>query len=339
MFAKFGKLAVFFIALSVLTGAFLVFNQQVNYGKGGGDSRKFVIDKGEDFMAVGERLEQDGLIAGDKYFSFYFMTHGGYRDIRAGEYSLNGQLTIPEIAEIITRKNAGAIQVRITFPEGWTMRQMAARLTENKLPGEEFLALAQNPTAEIRARFPFLDRLPSGTSLEGYLFPDTYDFYPETTAEGVMNKQLQTFESKIYARFAADIESSGHSLPELVTMASIIEGEVRTPEDRKIVSGLFWNRIENNHALQSCATIAYVLGEKKKQYSFEDTRTPSPYNTYLNPGLVPGPISNPGVDAFEAALHPAKTDYVYFLTDPATGKTIFSRTIDEHNANKARYGL
>lgn len=340
MFGNLGKVAIFFMLISVLVGGFLAFNHQVNYARGEGrDVQKFIIGRGEDFLVVGKRLEQEGLIVGDKYFAFYFLTHGDYQDIRAGEYALNGQLTIPEIAEIITRKNAGVVQIRVTFPEGWTMKQMAARLTENKLPGEEFLALAKSPTDGIRARFPFLDKLPAGASLEGYLFPDTYDFYPEATAEDVVNKLLQTFEKKIYLRFSSDIETSDRSLVELVTMASIIEGEVQTSEDRRIVSGLFWNRIENDHALQSCATIAYVLGEKKKQYSFDDTRVPSPYNTYLNPGLIPGPISNPGVDAFEAALKPDQTGYVYFLTDPATGKTIFSKTIDEHNANKAKYGL
>jgi UPF0755 protein len=120
-------------------------------------------------------------------------------------------------------------------------------------------------------------------------------------------------------------------------MASIIEKEVRSTSDMKIVSGIFWNRIKNGQALQSCATLAYVLGVNKAQYSLEDTKVDSLYNTYKYRGLPPGPIANPGLDAITAAIYPESTNYNYFLSDPATGKTIYSKTLDEHNANKYKY--
>ena len=115
--------------------------------------------------------------------------------------------------------------------------------------------------------------------------------------------------------------------------------EVKSPDDKSMVGGIFWNRIRDNRPLQSCATIAYILGINKKQYSYEDTKVQSPYNTYLNPGLPPGPISNPGIESIKAAIYPKPTNYFYFLSDPETGKTYFAKTIDEHNSNKAKFGL
>jgi UPF0755 protein len=122
-------------------------------------------------------------------------------------------------------------------------------------------------------------------------------------------------------------------------MASIIEREANKDEDRKIISGIFWNRIKIGQALQSCATVSYVLGENKKQFSYEETRVNSPYNTYINPGLPPGPINNPGLLAIKASIYPQESSYHYFLNNPQNGETIFSKTLEEHNLNKAKVGL
>ena len=150
---------------------------------------------------------------------------------------------------------------------------------------------------------------------------------------------LNDFGLKIDAGMRESIQKQGKTLREAIIMASVIEMEVKSEEDRKIVSGIFWNRIEKGMPLQSCATLAFVLGENKKQYTYEDTQIKSPYNTYLNAGLPPGPIGNPGLASIEAAANPKDTDYFYFLSDPKTGKTVFSKTAEEHNANKDRYGL
>jgi len=155
----------------------------------------------------------------------------------------------------------------------------------------------------------------------------------------VINRLLLNFDEKLTEKMREDIKNKNKTIYEIVIMASILEKEVQTAEDMKIASGIFWDRLEIGQPLQSCATIAYILGKEKKQYSYEDTRTPSPYNTYINRGLPPGPINNPGLTAISAAIYPTETDYNYFLTDPATGKTIFSRTIEEHEANKMKYGL
>lgn len=192
---------------------------------------------------------------------------------------------------------------------------------------------------EIKADYDFLSEKPASVDLEGFLFPDTYIFFKDATAVDIINRMLFNFDEKFTSDIRVEIEKKGKTIYEIVTMASILEKEVKTPEDMKIVSGIFWDRLEVGQPLQSCATIAYVLGEEKKQYSYEDTRAPSPYNTYTNKGLPRGPINNPGMRAITAAIYPTNTEYNYFLTDPKTGKTVFSKTIEEHEANKAKYGL
>ena len=169
------------------------------------------------------------------------------------------------------------------------------------------------------------------------MFPDTYRIYIDADLDDIIRKMLGNFDGKLTAKMREDISKQGKTIYEIVTMASLIEKEVRTEKDMKIVSGIFWNRIKNGQALQSCASLAYILGVNKAQYTTEDTKIISPYNTYQNPGLPPGPISNPGIQAIKAAIYPTDTDYNYFLTNPANGETIFSKTFNEHIKNKNKY--
>jgi UPF0755 protein len=148
---------------------------------------------------------------------------------------------------------------------------------------------------------------------------------------------LDNFDRKLNKEMKDDIVATGRSIHEIVTMASLLEKEVRTYEDMRIVSGIFWDKIERGEALRSCATLAYILGENKPTYSTEDTKVDSPFNTYQNPGLPPAPISNPGEKAIRAAIYPTETDYNYFLNTLDTGETIFSRTFEEHKRNKIKY--
>lgn len=324
-----------FILVAILT-TFFYFRHQVYYSHGSNkENISFVIEKGEGNRIIGERLEKEGLIAGKYYFYYYMRSQNLTSRILPYNYELSGTMTIPEIALILTEewdKN-----IKITFPEGWTSKQMAERLTANGLDGKGFLGLANN-TDVLRGNYNFLEDKNIKT-LEGYLFPETYFFTKEMDAETMVKKMLGIFNAKITYQMKNDALKNGKALKDIIIMASIIEGEVRTDEDRKIVSGIFWKRIKDGRALQSCATLAYVTGENKKQYSEADTKINSPYNTYLHKGLLPAPISNPGLSAIMAAIYPTLTDYNYFLSDSETGKTIFSKTYEEHTANKTRYGL
>jgi len=327
---------LFILIVMALTG-FFYFRNQIYYSHGSSPEKiNFIVEKGEGAIGVAEKLAKAQLISGKIYFYYYLKSSGLLDKLLPGEYNLAQNLSIPEIAVILTQEEKSS--VKITFPEGWNTKQMAERISANGLDGKGFLNLVSAPTPEILNETPILSEA-GVKNLEGFLFPDTYFFTKETNALGIVQKMLRNFDKRFSQDLRAEIKKQNKSLEEIIVMASLIEKEVWNPEDRKIVSGIFWNRIKIVQALQSCATLAYILGENKKQYSYADTQKVSPYNTYLNCGLPPGPISNPGIAAIEAAIYPQDSNYNYFLSDPETGKTIFSKTLDEHNSNKVKYGL
>jgi len=335
------KSKIIIIALGiiiVLLGGLFYFRYQVYYSHGSFKQDKiFEITKGEGNAQISARLKESGLISGQSYFYYYLRSHGLLNKILPGKYELNGNMSIPEIALSITQKeNILPGYITITFPEGWESKKMADRLTANGFDGPGFLEIVKNPSSGITENFEFLEGI---KNLEGYLFPDTYFFTDGLSAEKIVLKILDNFDRKVTPETRQEIQRQNKSIGEIMTMASIIEREVTSDEDRKIVSGIFWNRIQAGQALQSCATLAFILGENKKQYSIADTQIKSPYNTYQIVGLPPGPISNPGLSAIQAAIYPQDSDNNYFLSDPDTGTTIFSQSLEEHNANKVKYGL
>lgn len=336
--SKFFKIIIAAFILAAI-GSFFYFRNQVYFSHGTYNETKiFKIEKGQGNGEIASNLEKAGLISGKIYFYYYLRSHNLTNKIFPGEYELSGSMTIPEIAAVITNQEDKFIKV--TFPEGWTNKEVELRIKNNELSINDFNSLISKPEYfQEKYGYTFLNNLPKGATLEGFLFPDTYFFSKDATTEDIIKKMLDNFSKKLSTDLRQEIKKQGKSIHEIITMASIIEGEVRSDSDRKIVSGIFWDRIKSGQALQSCATLAFILGENKKQYSFEDTRTPSQYNTYLNKGLPPGPISNPGLVAIMAAIYPTETNYNYFLSDPETGATVFSKTLDEHNANKVKYGL
>ena len=221
--------------------------------------------------------------------------------------------------------------IRITIPEGYTSFQIADLLSNKGIcTKEEFLKECKNPQLLTDLG------ISSSSSLEGYLYPDTYLIPLNYKSHEIVQILINHFKSIITEDYKNQIQKKGLTLNTVLTMASIIEKEVRSFGDMKLVSGVFWNRINSGRALESCASLAYILGVNKPQYTIEDTNIDSPYNTYKNPGLPPGPIANPGFNAITAAIYPDKTDYNYFLS-ASTGETIFSKTYDEHLRNKAKY--
>lgn len=326
---------------SVITfGGFLYLSSAAQYSHGiSREEQRFEVKQGENIFGLSERLETEGLIVSRYAFLWQLVREGKTKHLVAGTYAISGNLSIAEIAFMITEGKTIPRDIRITFPEGWNIKKMADRLTANGLPGTEFLALAQKPEPKWRQEFDFLMDMPSSASLEGFLFPDTYFFDPEASAGSIIEKMLTNFGKKIDPTFRAVAKEKKQNLYGIVTLASIVENEVKSEADRKMVADLFLRRISAGQALQSCATLQYILGVDRMQYSYEETRTESPYNTYLYPGLPPGPISNPGLVALKAVLFPESNPYVYFLSDPKTGKTIFSITYEEHMKNKNLYGL
>lgn len=302
-------------------------------------SQRFAIQNGEGVTSVAERLDAAGIIDGRLTFIVYAVKTGLYKKFQVGEYSLSGKLSIAEIVEKFVDGKVVPAGVRVTFPEGWTIREIAERLTANGLAGAEFQVIAEKPFPKWRERYPFLKDLPAGGSLEGYLFPDTYIFPEQATGELIVNELLKTFGEKAAPKIADGMAARGMSFHEVLTLASIIEEEGKTESDRKNISDVFKKRLAIGQPLQSDATINYIHGTAKDQPTFDDLKADSRYNTYARAGLPPGPIGNPSLMSIEATLRPTPNPFYYFLIDPETRITYFATDFEGHQANRAAYGL
>ncbi|MFA5359677.1 MAG: endolytic transglycosylase MltG [Patescibacteria group bacterium] len=330
---------ILIIIAVIAVGGFLFWQNLNSPVNPNGQGQIFLVNKGETVKQVAKNLRLNNLIKSEFYFKYNVWRKNLI--IQAGEYSISQKLSTKEIIKILTEGNAISQEKSITIIEGWNNKDVAAYLEKNNIiSAKDFLVLAKEPLKNWKFNFTkpdFLNDAPATAGLEGYLFPDTYRIFKDITAKEIISKMLDNFNKKLTFDMREEIKKQNKTIYEIVTMASVIEKEVRSTDDMKIVSGIFWDRIKNGQALQSCATLAYILGVNKAQYSLEDTKIDSPYNTYKYRGLPPGPIANPGFNAINAAIYPKNTDYNYFLSDPATGKTIYSKTLDEHNANKYKY--
>jgi UPF0755 protein len=285
-------------------------------------TQKFVIPTGQSVQLIAQRLEQAGLIKNALFFRLTVKKLGLDGKLQAGSFELSPAYSPQKVAQTLIQ---GTEDVWITIPEGLRTEEIAEYIASYDL--------------EL---FDSLDFISGAKGMEGTLFPDTYLVPKESTAKQILSLLNNTFEQKITSAFAQDITSSPHSLDELLIMASLIEREARQYGQMRHVSSILWNRVGIGMPLQVDATLQYVKGFSKDQQKWwaqptrEDKSIPSPYNTYLNPGLPPGPISNPGVQAFKAALNPLETNDFYYLHAPS-GEMYFGSTLDEHNANVQRY--
>ncbi|MBU0636721.1 endolytic transglycosylase MltG [Patescibacteria group bacterium] len=331
-------LAIIFIILIVTLGYYFELYYSVEKNN---KEINFIITKGSSVKQISQNLVKTGLIKSDTFFNFYIWLKNKQADFKAGEYILKPNMDIKEVVNELTSDRALSKEKIITIIEGWNINDIHNYFEKNNLfLDNNFSSLAKNKIDNWKFKVTkpkFLNQTSDLADLEGFLFPDTYRIFQDATVEDAIIKMLNNFDNKLTLQMRQDIASQGKSIYQIITMASLVEKEVRTQEDMQIVSGIFWNRIKNNQALQSCATLAYILNEKKPQYSIEDTKINSPYNTYQNPGLPPGPIANPGLNSIKAAIYPKNTNYNYFLSRLDTGETVFSKNFEEHNRNKAKY--
>lgn len=296
--------------------------------------RDFKIAKGEGLASVATNLKKQGIIQSKLLFSTYIFLKNEQTLLRAGKYSLSPEMGIIRVAQKIIKGETD--KNKITIIEGWKLSNIAQYLDKQDIVQEQdFLNVALHPQSFV-GEFDFLRDKPKEASLEGYLFPDTYLISSQFNSNDVVRAMLDNFNRKLDSGLREEIKSQGKTIFSIITMASILEKEVRGEKDKRIVSGIFWKRIANHYPLQSCATIAYALGEDKWRYSIKDTKVDSPYNTYQRLGLPKGPICNPGLESIKASIYPEKTDYWYYLSTPK-GKTIFSKTLREHNIARAKY--
>ncbi len=299
------------------------------------------ISEGWSTTQIAFMLEQKGIISSALGYRIFSYIDNAARRGKPGSYTLKPGMSYQCIAQLLA---AGPVrpEADLRVLEGWDISDIAnlleaqgvdQRLIEASV-GTRGIGHAMDP--DWRGRYPFLADLPRGATLEGYLFPDTYRVFKDLLPDGLVRKQLDAFAERA-PRLEAEAKKQGKTLHQIVTMASILEKEAR-PADRRVIAGIFWNRIRIGMPLQSDATVNYVTRGGRARPTFDDLAADSPYNTYKVKGLPPGPISMPGDDALEAALFPAKTDYLFFLND-GDGKTYFARTYEEHQANRAKaYG-
>ena len=269
------------------------------------------IESGASITAVARTLQLNGALSSTVGFTFFSSLLGG---VQAGTYALSNRQTSFTLAYRMAEGITGLEPLRVTIPEGSTVREIGERL-ERTL--QDF-----DGAAFVHAATPY----------EGYLYPETYLFLPGTPVEVVIRTMRAEYEKKV-SPLRAQIASSSRSEADTIVMASILEREARKLETKKIVSGILWKRIELDMPLQVDAVFGYINATTTYSPTFEELKVDSPYNTYTNKGLPPGPISAPGLESIMAALEPTQTPYVYYLTG-ADGRMYYARTFEVHVANR-----
>ncbi|MFH0987971.1 MAG: endolytic transglycosylase MltG [Parcubacteria group bacterium] len=324
------------ILVIVIIAAVFVFSQiEFNRHHSGPSAVKtFTVEKGQGVSDIATNLKIQGFIGSPFWFEVYVYTHGERSRFVAGEFSLNQTDSIKSLAQTLTYSKNANLETDITIPEGRTVAEIDKYLFENNLIKVGDLIAYSSGARQVG--YAFLGDRPRNSTLEGFLYPDSYRVYRQTTVDQIVRRMLDNFDGKLTPELRAEIRAQKKTIFDVVTMASIIEKEVVGYENRQIVAGIFWKRIKIGMALQSDATVNYITKKNVAAVSLDDTAIESLYNTYKYRGLPPGPICNPGIEAIKAAINPITTDYLYFLTTP-DGRVIYSKTFDEHVANKNKY--
>lgn len=256
-------------------------------------------------------------------------------NLKAGTYQLIQGERVSDVIKRFVSGDTTPNELTITYPEGFTLIQIATRTAAKGIGTQQTFIQAAKPSL-FADKYTFLSELPPDRDLEGYLFPDTYRVFADDTPTDVIRRMLANFNEKFSAELFQEAHAMGRTFDQIIIMASIIEREVQKDKDMALVSGVLWQRFDDDAGLAADATIRYILNEWEKPLTQQDLEIDSPYNTRRYRGLPPGPISNPGLRAIIAAVRPEKSDYYYYLST-LNGDTIFSRTLEEHNINKAKY--
>lgn len=301
---------------------------------------EFSIDPNETVGEVANQLLSLHLIKDADLFRRYLQYNGQDASMEAGKFELNQSMSIPQIAQALQK---GKIEeVSVTIPEGKRIEEVA-QIVANQVPisATEFLALAKDP-GPWKAQYPFLNELPPQATLEGYLFPDTYSLPKDKiSARDLINRMLSNFNTKVTAQMRQDIQASGRTLFDALRLASIVEREAQKASERPTIAGVYFNRLKAGMALDADPTVQYALGNTREsnnwwpQITQDDYQgVKSAYNLYLNPGLPPGPIANPGLSSINAAAYPEKHAYYFFRASCAQdGTHQFAKTIEEQIAH------
>ncbi len=305
-----------------------------------GDKRLVIIEQGGSMKSVASALKREGLVRSQLAVLLYGKQAGVEAKIKAGRYALAPSLSVREIVAILV---SGSVdQQSVTIPEGFTVTQIDALLARSGIgkPGD-FIRCAfscdVSTFAFIPNKNPGGDNSEFGSKVEGYLFPETYFINPSSyNPEQLLQRMILTFDQRIRSTYAQEIRGSTRSLEDIITMASLVEEESRHDEERAVIAGILWKRLDEGIALGVDASVRYLTSKQSQSLTKNDLAEDSPYNTRKFKGLPPGPITNPGESSIVATLNPTVSDYYYYLHDSA-GNIHYAKTNDEHNANKVRY--
>lgn len=328
------KFAVIFLILLIGIGAYFAQNY---YKKSLGpvtfeDHKEITIEipSGSSTAKIADILYDNGLIINKIIFRYVAKNMEADSSLKAGKYNLNTGMDLEELIKVLSKGTKNENTVRFTIPEGFEIKQVAEKLSEEGIiDAERFLELVSSKK-NFEDKFAFLKELDEDQSLEGFLFPSTYEIYKDSSEEVIIEKMLAEFE-KIYNKdVAPKLDEMDMTLNEVVTLASIVEREGKLDSERPLMSAVFHNRLDIEMPLQSCATVQYILGERKEVLTNEDTSTPSPYNTYIHKGLPPGPIASPGEASLIAAVNPADVDYLFFVLTGEDGSHTFTTNYNDH---------
>jgi UPF0755 protein len=299
---------------------------------------RFEVEPGSTAGDIADQLVRRGLVADAGLFRNYVRYAGLDAQLEAGRFELSASMTIPEIAQALTEALSPDVTVQVI--EGWRVEQIGAAIDAAGLDfgGADFIDLIQRGGPPPEFAYLQTAGLLPGASLEGFLFPDTYRVAPDATAADLRDQMLATFEARVSPTLRDAIAAQRFTLYEMVALASIVEREAVLPEERPLIARVYRNRLEQGMTLDADPTVQYAKsastpGEWWPALTRADyTDVVSPYNTYLNPGLPPGPIANPSLASIEAVVYPAEADYLYFRACDATGRHVFSLTFEAHQA-------
>ena len=321
------------------------------------NSKQYVrvqIPDGANTQQIGSALEKSGVIKNGLVFTVY-AKYKNYTELKSGYYNLQKSMSVEDVIKELQKGGTPEPQevtlAELTIPEGYTLEQIAHTVGQlqgefkEPMTAEAFMAKVQDETfiAQEVAKYPnLLESLPAKDSgvryrLEGYLFPATYAIKESTTIESLIDNMLAAMDKNLYPHYAA-IKEKNLTVNELLTIASLVEKEGAKTEDRKLIAGIFYNRLNQNMPLQSNIAILYAEGKLGQNISLADdaaidTSIDSPYNVYTKVGLMPGPVDSPSLDAIESSINQTKSDYLYFVANVQDGKVYYATTREEHDRN------
>ena len=301
----------------------------VNHLLGGNGVNEIQIERGMNGREIAELLYEKGIVRCTLCFRVVSRLYGFSGDFKAGNHPLTREMSLIELARTLTQNPSFPPDIRVTVYEGLTVREIGSVLASQA--GIDSASFVERAMDKCIAQKLGVDN----ATLEGYLYPDTYFVRPDTEPVTMIKRMVERFKEVFSDSLIERSNEIGMTVNEVVTLASIIEAETSLSDERPIISSVFHRRLELNRPLEANPTVQYVIGSKRRLL-YEDLEIKSPYNTYLHPGLPPGPISNPGRESLLAALCPADTDYLYFVSDGKGGHE-FSKTISEHIKAVNRY--